>query len=42
MHSLQYFMDIGNATVYNTPISFSQKYEGLEHYQQILDDQTKF
>ena len=35
-------MDIANSTIYNTPISFTQKYADIEHYNKIIDDQEKF
>lgn len=38
---LQYFIDIGNSTVFGTPIKFTEKYSGVDHYQNILDDQEK-
>ena len=42
IHSADYYIDIGNSTIYNTPVAFSSKYLQLEHYQKIIDDQHNF
>jgi hypothetical protein len=39
--SLEYLIDIGNSAIFNTPIKFTSRYIGLEHYQKVLDDQHR-
>lgn len=41
MHSLDYYIDIGNSAIFHTPVSFTHKYPQVEHYQQIIDDQHR-
>ncbi len=42
IHSVDYYIDIGNSAIYNTPVHFTKKYPNLEHYQKIIDDQNNF
>jgi hypothetical protein len=42
LDSVEYFIDVGNSAVFGTPVSFTRKYQGLEHYQKVIDDQRGF
>jgi hypothetical protein len=42
LHSLSYLLDIGNSTIFNSPVRFTEKYHSIEHYQRVLDDRLRF